>query len=373
MGQVRVGIAVVALVCSCVLIPDRACRADEVTVGRIAQVWAEREKRVKTCRVVWSEKATYPKGSRLLDMFAAPQDLPTTDLTIPATCSMLIDGHKSRYEYHGQRWSTKTRKLEPAEDIVTFDGARYGNTSLQSPILRNPQVVLKKASASPQSGLPLFLPIWLSVRASIAASEIPIEQFAPTGRKERINNRLCSEFSRNISGAVRELVFVDPDRDCQVTRYGYYMDDKLKIKLEISYQADPTLSWVPAAWDLILCNKTGAIESSTRCIVTEFVTNIEAVSSDFEPVLPVGARVIDLTSGKEMHSGILPSGERGKEIEYVPGQRMISYDTLMAQPPQRDWWQRTRWWILAGVVLLLGVGLAVWCGRSVFRSPPKQS
>lgn len=371
MRNFRGAVVAVAVGCSCVLIPDPECRADEVTVARIAQVWGERENRVKSCRVVWSEKATYPKGSRHLDMFAAPQDLPPMDVTIPATCTMLIDGRKSRYEYRGQMWSIKTRKLELAEDIVTFDGERSGNTSLSSPLIGNPQVVLNKASASPQSGLPLFLPIWLSVRATAAASEIPIERFSPTGRKEKITNRICSEFSRTISGSVREVVFVDTERDCQITRYAYYRDEKLKIRLEISYQTDPTLGWVPGDWDLVLCNKTGAIEMSTRCVVTEFVVNAPVAPPDFEPVLPIGARVIDLTSGKEMHSAILPSGEQGKEIEYVPGRGMIPYETLMAQPPQRGWWQRTGWWVLTGVGLLLAVGLGVWWVRRGVK--PKQS
>lgn len=359
--------AVVAVACVCVSLGP-VNGADEATVGRIAQIWAGREARAKSCRVVWSETVTYPKGSPYIAR-TDPKNAPTTDVSIPGTCKLLIAGDKSRYEYRGQMWSRKSHKLEPAEDIITFNGSRSANTVLQSPIIAAQQVTINKASESPQSRLPVLLPLWLSVKASIAAKEIPIEKFAATGRKEKINNRLCHEFARNISRTARERIFLDPERDYQLTRYGYYENNKLTIKLEVDYQPDPTLGWVPALWNFVLCNLKGTIMSSARCVVSAFETNVDAPASDFEPVLPIGARVWDLTSGKEMLSAILPSGEQGREIERVPGRPGPSYEELMAQPPQCGFWERIWPWIL-GASGLLVVGLIVWWVRRDRSSRP---
>ncbi len=368
MCKLRVGIVVVAAACLCALVPG-SIRGADLTPAQIAQAWAEREKKVKSCRVVWSEKATYPKGSPYVAPLADPKDVPTTDLTISATCKLIIEANKSRYEYQGQRWSPKTKKLEPAADIATFDGTRSARTTLQSPLIGNQQVIIQKETASPQGRLPLFLPIWLTIRPSVAQKRIPIEQFGATGRKEKINNRLRSEFTRNVPGG-REQVFIDPEGDYQVTRYvDYYTGDKPHIKLEISYRPDPILGWVPAAWDFVLCNNSGAIELSTRCTMTEFTVNLDIPESEFEPVLPIGARVVDVTSGKEIHSAVLPSGEQGRGIEYVPGQDIPLYETLMAQPPERQFWERAWPWVLAGAGLLLVVSLAAWRVRRGRRPP----
>jgi hypothetical protein len=206
------------------------------------------------------------------------------------------------------------------------------------------------------------MPVWLAARASIASRVLPVGRYAPTGRKERVDNRLCHEFSY-ASGTARDRILLDPERDYQVVRNTQHVNDKLWVKLEVTYQPEPTLGWVPAGWDLVVCNPDGAIGRSKRCVVTEFATNIEVPDSDFEPVLPVGARVIDLTTGKEMHSGVLPTGERGREIEFVPGRSELpALETLMAQPPQRGWWARAWPWVLAGGGLLV-VGVAAWRAR----------
>jgi membrane protein implicated in regulation of membrane protease activity len=365
MRQGYVAIIALVLACSGGLVPGLLGQAEEATAARVEQIWAEREKRVKAYRVVWSETTTYPRGSTFLNPRAAPEELPPADLTLKAACKMVIAGQKSRYEYDGEWWSTRSRGVGPAVKVVTFDGGRSANTILKSTLIDNPQVTLKKASVSPNNDLTEFLPIWLTARASVASRVLPIGAYRSTGRRDRVNNRICQEFSR-VSGAVRDQIFLDPERDYQVVRNTQYVNDKLWTKLEVTYQPEPTLGWVPATWDVVTCTPGGAIGVSKRCVVTEFVTNIDVPESDFEPVLPIGARVIDLTAGKEMHSAVLPTGERGREVEFVPGRSKVpSYETLMAQPPQRGFWARAWPWALAGGGLLVVgvVGVAVWRAR----------
>jgi hypothetical protein len=367
MRQIRIGIVVIA-VCSFALVLGPVRGADP-TPAQIAQAWAEREKKVKSCRVVWSEVTTYPKGSFYAAPRAKPEDAPTTDLTIPATCKLIIDASKSRHEYQGQRWSTTTHKLESDASIATFNGTKSARTTLQSPLIENQQVVIKKETVSPESGWPHLLPVWMTIRPSIAQKRIPIEQFVATGRKEKINNRLCSEFTQSVPDG-RKQVFIDIERDYQVTRYVDSWNDKLHIKVEISYRPDAVLGWVPATWDFVQCNRNGAIELSKRCTVSEFAVNADVPETEFEPVLPVGARVVDVTSGQEMHSAILPSGERGKEIEFVPGNSFPSYEELMAQPPERTWWEQVWLWVVVGTGVLLIAIVVAWRVRRG-QSPPQ--
>lgn len=332
-------------------------RAADVTPARIVQVWAEREKRIRTCRIQWSETETLPKGSTFVALREDPTKLPMTDLTLQAKCSLTLGEGKSRYEYRGQVWSTKTKGLAPLTRIVTFDGSRAGTSLLQSPLVGHPEVTIKKTSL-PGQPLPVLLPLWITARGSFAKSDLPIEQFRPSGRTAIIKGRKCVELDRDSSEQVREQVFIDPDQDYQVARYMYYNNGKLKIKLDISLQHDQDVGWIPASWDCLLCNRNGAIESSVRCTVTEFVANLEISSSDFDPVTPPGSRVVDLTSGREIHHAVLPSGEPGKAIEYAPGRGGIPYEELMAQPPQRS--QRLLMqWILGALTAGLFIVLLV--------------
>lgn len=362
MRQGRIGIVAAVLVCSGALLSSSGYGADETAAARVAQVWSAREQRVKSCRVTWSETRTYPKGTFFIDPQAPPDRLPPGDLTIKATCTLIIAGRKCRYEYQGEMWSTESRKVAPAADVTTFDGERSADTSLQSPLIEHPQVIIKKSSDPPGGRKSELLPIWLTVRPSVVAKILPIEEYLPTGRRETVNTRLCDEFTQTSSGKTREQVLLDPERGSQVVRCVTFANDKLWMKLDISYKTDPTLQWIPAAWELVVCNPTGGIGLSKRCVVTEFATNIDVADSDFQPVLPTGARVVDLTSGKEMHSGVLPTGERGKEIEFVPGKGMVPYETLMAQPPQSGLWSRVWPWALGGGGVVV-VGIAVWLAR----------
>ncbi|MCI0704046.1 MAG: hypothetical protein L0241_23555 [Planctomycetia bacterium] len=351
-----------------------ATAADEVTVERIAQTWAEREKRVPTCRFRWTQIETHPKGSSLYAIHAARGEaVPTTDLTIHATCTMTLDHEKIRFEYNGQTWSVTDRTLKPFVDVSTFDGTRSASTTLQSTVVDHPEVLIKNASTTPPAmRLPVFLPIWMTVRGSLMKKEIPIEQFQLSGRKLTIKNRLCHELTRKISTNTREQVFVDPGRDNQVTQYRYYHQEKPDMRLDIAYKTDSKLGWIPESWECVVCESTGAIMTSKRCTLTEFVANLEVSASDFEPVCPIGARVVDLTSGKEIHHAILLDGSKGRGIEYVPGSEAVSYDELIAQPPERSQLTKVMVWLVPVVVgvLLLTVGGLVWRAHRREPIPP---
>jgi hypothetical protein len=111
-----------------------------VTLETVLQGWRDRQDRVKSVRIQWTEHETVPQGS-LSDFFKhdSPQQLeamgirpgaiiPPRDATYDVACSVVLDGDKIRVERQDHQWSGQADGFVTLPFVSVFD-SKVGKTT----------------------------------------------------------------------------------------------------------------------------------------------------------------------------------------------------------------------------------------------------
>jgi len=304
------------------------------------KVWKGREEQIKTARIRWTWNETVTR-TMMESLHREGDRKPSVDLLRPGICTVKLDGQKMRYEYEGQTWSRTEGEMRPRAFIATFNGTSYAYSSLKNAVTDHPEVTITGERATREIQYVSLAPLWSSLRFSLLEkSAFSIMSFIPANRTTTIQGRECQEFvSPPQANGVQEHMFIDVGRENQMVRRTTQLSDGVAIlSIDIAYQPHSLIGWVPKSWEYVSRNVKGVTLTSGRCQVEELVINPDVQPEVFEPVLPPGARVVDVTSGREMHYGILPDGSKGKPLDGT--RRIVEYAELYPKPSSSIWLSR---------------------------------
>lgn len=354
---------------------EGTCRFAGITPEQVREVWAAREGKVKTARFEWTKREVIPKGSRSALMAGVVKDeriFPPVDTVLEGKCLLSIDAGKMRYEYDGSSWSSHKYRTAPLKHIMTYDGNEFKELISDSPIIDYPSAVVKKSAEGGGYRDRALRPLWLAARPIQSLDQgFPLLRYEATGRVVEVNGRKCNEFQMDdrTSKSIHRML-LDPERDHMLVRL-VVTEDKgvVSLRLDVEYQADSVLGWVPKKWEYISRTRTDQTITSVSCQLTSFTANLVLPADEFDAAFPPRTKVNDFTGEKERAYVILPDGRKTEPV--IREGKVVSYDELVTAGPEG----RTR---LLRIAMAVGAGvgivlLAVWIRgrrRSKTPSPP---
>lgn len=337
----------------------------------VAKAWAARQDKVKSFAVEWTEETVVPRGrvsrNRPVGSPDSPTDVPPRDFSYTSPRTLLMDGDKARLRYLLQHWWVSLNGPLTAEYDASFDGKTYTAATAYTPAgVTPPTGAIKRLDYHDDLSVPSSRPFMVVFRGGHPKYRVynPAE-YEATGRVVKVNGVACAELVReNRAQAFRSVLLVDPAREYLLVRTTWHERDKLSYQLDITYTADPVAGWVPATWEYLTNDPSGALFGSGRCKVTRCQINPELDATAMTCVPAPGTMMFDVTGPEQKKYVVQPDGSAGKKFHRSAS---ITYEQLSVAGPDDSgrWWLRGPW--LACAAAFAGsVGLLGW--RTVARA-----
>lgn len=314
--------------------------AEPVTLEAIGKKWQERQDKVKSAKVVWSEERTDTKGS-LSSMqppskYKSPvrQPSPQTDVTYTTPVTASFQGDSLSFGYTDQSWSPERNALKRSPRLCVFDG-RLSKTlySAGSGLSKSyPDGHIQQKPTHPDVRLPQLRPVLMCFRPKHPQYRAyDIEQFTIVGGTGLIGGRPCVELQRRTSAQRGEFVircWVDPKRDYVIVREMMIEDDHIEVQIDIDYDTHPVAGWQPVTWKIITNHapgQGGKMRNVTKVTLVSCDINTPISPKEFDIVFPKGTIVVDFPT-REWYI-VKPNGgkrtltkeEKGKPYEELVG------------------------------------------------------
>jgi hypothetical protein len=285
---------------------------------------------------------------------AAAEPNPPRDYEVDGVGTLTLGGAGLRYTSDLPVWNPMGRSLYRQQFESTFDGRL--ERSLRIPAFGEepyPMAIVKTAARSGAADLFHLLPLTVTVRGHHDQFFRGLPRFTVTGRTVPVNGRPCLELvadSRTYDR--REILLLDAERGYVVVRKTTLVGGKPTWQVDVSYDPDPLVGWLPQAWEYMI-RVGGKPYQGGRWAVAGYALN--EPDGGYDVTYPPGTRVIDTSGETEVQYAIRDDGVKGKEI---PTASIPTYEELLQPPPPRSY----RWGVVAVAIalLLLGVGAVVW-------------
>jgi hypothetical protein len=312
------------------------------TVQTILQAWGNRQEKVSGARFGLSLEETIHKGSvSLLSMQSkrgalSAEPNPARDYFVKGTGGVSVSGVQLRYFYDIPKWDPVAKSLYQQHYNDAFDGKSYKFFySPASGQQEHPIAGIRSVSRSESSLKFPILPVVFAFRGNHPQFFDKLPKFEVTGRTIAIGGRPCCELvQRSASYDRREVLYLDRERDYVTVRDAVLVNGQPSWQLDVTYNPDPTVGWVPASWEYIIRAGGNLVESGRR-IVTHYEINPSMDRSEFDVLFPPGTRVLDESSGHQVQYIIRENGDKGKEI---PGDSNPTYQDLEAAGARFNRW-----------------------------------
>jgi len=361
------------------------CQAQQPkpTLDQILEVWTARQDKIMSGRFQLDCQETKHKGSisfmdrearQALGMPPEPEPNPPRDYLVKGTSTVIFDGVNFRYAYDHQQWDPVGKRLYTEHFVDVFDGHLY--KLLIDPASGQqgyPSGNVRKARASESALSFPILPLVFTFRGNHPQFFQNLVKFHVTGKTTIVAGRPCIELVRDTGlPSQREFLYVDSNRDYLVLKEMIVLGGQPNWQLDISYESDATVGWVPKSWEYVIrVGNEHRLTNSARTIVTSYEVNSRRHDeNEFNLAFPPNTRVTDETSDQEMQYVIRENGERGTEI---PTRLNPSYEDLQKVEPRKSRWGFFTLWT---VVFALALGAWIWLrlrrkpvnGATVLRS-----
>ena len=352
--------------------------APAVTMDDIKKAWQERQDKVKTLKMSWTQRVTHPKGS-LTDALSAAvgkkftEPQPPRDLLLEGTCQFhLTDDGKYSLETKCESWSHLKQAPRPYHTRLFFDGRHHFSEQLPTEPGSNPTLVASKPKQV--SGelrtigtYPIF---WLFRGVDESFTERMLDQFEITGRYVTRLGRACLELveTSRIEGQTRSL-YLDRGRGWLPVSLVVRTGAAPTLQLDIEYQPEPVTGWYPASWSYSANRPNGQLRESVRFAVTECRINDAVAAPAFVPALAPGTHLIDFREGDEGTQTVVK--EDGSLGRTLPLRSQLTYDEVKAESAKPDavWRAVAIWACVAALVVSVGVACLLRWKRRTPSSP----
>lgn len=345
------------------------------SVDEIKQAWQKRQDPIKTLRVSWSEVNTLPKG--LIDQALpnanpkAPN--PPTDLRLPGRGMVSFDEQSLRAELTRSRWSVPHRKVMETEETNVFKEGKNTALLTKSTVVTHPSATIERRKKPADIMEYTFWPVTCFARGlSPTFAPFDLNDYELTGKRPTVAGRKCVELAHKTRTTnTTHFLELDAERGFLLLRYFTLTNERMTLRLDITYSPDPALGWVPKSWDYAATSETGMPIGSRQVTRADWETNPELGADTFVNPLPPGTLVHDSTGGDAVQYVVRDDGRSGPPV--LDADRP-NYDQLtdLARSAAR----RERWWLITGVVagalalIALAFTLSKRWRRQDIRRPP---
>jgi hypothetical protein len=349
----------VVLVALLLLVGESRAQNVDTSLEKILKAWKKREEKSVNARFEMACVRTIPKGSITLKAVGAgivqekPGDAvgdPPRDIISTGLSSVSLSGSKMRYSFDIPRWDSSKNALYDLHYVDAFDGEVF--KFLQNPTHPTqdyPSAVLTKATKTESALQFPIVPLIWAVRGDSKFFFDDLKSFEVTGRTLTIDERQCLELTHKVANNKFEFFFLDQARDYVVVRKTTHVDGKPTWQIDITYQPDKTVGWVPYKWEYVIrAGKDKVVVEAGRREVTKYTIGSSLGNDEFDIVFPPRTRVMDNTSGKSLQYIVQEDGSKGRTI---PSALTPSYEELQEPKGNSQMYIRYAGWGLIGVVL----------------------
>ncbi len=349
-------------------------QSGDITIDTILKSWKARQERVRSGKFDWIEKKTFTKGSvsrqrefmrKALRKSDPQQDsvVPPEDVTVDIPKTLCFDHNKIRYSYEGKDWSAKN-ELITTPYVSVFDGTTAviydgpgGHTSY-------PRGVILREKRNLDAGIVQNRAIIMMFRAlDPNASPYNARNLRILKQRVRLNDRTCVLVEeKGVAPNQTNLLWIDSERDCTITRFTTEIDGKLEFKLDVHYIHDRTHGWMPNGWHLVTVEIGDPVPRSSNSTIVNYTINSPLDAEGFQIIFPPGTLVSDQRTTPSTDYLVKAHGEKRK---IPPEDYPATYDQIVSSAPgqalqvsqsrPRHW----AWFLGLGSVLLLGLVVIV--------------
>jgi hypothetical protein len=276
--------------------------------------------------------------------------LPKDDQTVETVHRLVIDGDKLRAESERLNWDAKGNVYHQPVLMV----AAGGSTRMLFPSgdwpAEKPVGALLAPGEMPRTVGPNLRPILDHYRGT----HTPLGRLAPTGRREKIGQNDCVEYtSLGRTGGTK--YWFDPVADFSLVRQSQTIQDRPSRTVDIESTAEGPVCWVDTVFD-----RTGKVERKLTATVVAAKRNEPVPAERFVLPFPPGTYVQDESGDPAVRPTKYVIAADGTE---VPVEDEPAEDEPVAEPPEPIDWMPPA---ITGGGLVAGlVGLLVWSRRRV--------
>ena len=95
-----------------------------------------------------------------------------------------------------------------------------------------------------------------------------------------------------------QTLWVDAQYDYSVRRFLTTRGNVVRCKLDVDYQRDPDVGWVPKSWTIIRSYVDGSLLMSASSSVGEYRINPTLDAAEFQIEFPPGTYVVDTAANQ---------------------------------------------------------------------------
>ncbi|MCI0639872.1 MAG: hypothetical protein L0Y70_12415 [Gemmataceae bacterium] len=339
-GKRRRVIRIVATLAPLLLVPlvgTPAAAQAKHSKESIVKAWKDRDDRTRSAHFSWTEKQTDTRGviSTFWKLFnpALKEIIPPNDTTYTNMRSLAFERDKLRHENSSFAWSTKTNRYEPMSYLSVFDGEtckvldKYDKNAAKP----WPQAVIREEKQHVDATVAVLQPILMTYRSMTAGMcAWNLEDFILSRQTAVINKKVCLELNRRLAFVKLETkLWVDPARDFVIVRILTLDDNVVTNKIDVEYDQNAEMVWVPKEWEVTFNNPKGNLERTYKSRVTEYSINPTGASPHFDIDFPLGTAV---TNAKDNSRYIIRPDGSGKRM-IPPSDIGATYEQALATDP----------------------------------------
>lgn len=322
----------------------------------------ERQGKVNSVKFEFSMEQTIYKGSstarepNAFEKDASHEPNPDRDYIVKGKGGVAIRGSQMRYWYDRPQWDPVGKKLYDESYVDAFDGKRFLRLFIPaSGQAAYPLAQIRAVSESESAIQFPIAPIFLTFRGTQKQFRQSIDDYKLSNRITNVGSRPCVELIHGAASAQQQdVLYLDQERG-YIVRKAVLFNGQPLWQLDITYQPDAVVGWVPKSWEyLIRLSSEAQPNESARYTVTKYEINPSLEDSDFTLTFPPRSRVLDHSSGKQIQYVIQEGGEKGRAI---PLDQNPTYDELNQPAPR---FSRHLLLVVWGATLALAVGGFFW-------------
>ena len=277
----------VVLAAWCSTVSAQASAPADPSLDEISQAWARRQAIARTIRVAYRIHHTRHAWHS-----------EKTEETERAT-TVTLDGDRLSHVYDLMGPTRPEGMATHRHEVVTDTEYQAYIDRRTRPSVPDATTALitinKRADFVP--GLPDVHPLVLALRpASTKLSSIDVSQLRIAPKRGVIGGRACLilESTINAPPESHRTYWIEPSRDCIIVRSEAFWKGTLGRRIDIDYDHDPLLGWVPRAWSVVDLDDDGqTLQGTFQSSVGDLKFNVPIPATEFTIEQPDGAQLND--------------------------------------------------------------------------------
>jgi hypothetical protein len=284
----------------------------EPSLKTVADAWSRRQAKAKTVRVVWRNSKIVTGLKERLQAFGKSRQGQSRSSEPPAlsrstlekTASLCLDGDRFAYTYderNTEKVNTPGFKVSlPShyKSVLADVGFQTYTDSRSDPAVPDIESAVVTVEKPEDCDVPQFVdvrPLILALRPfSTKLSAIDLSTYRISPARGKIGDSSCLILEPNpSSNSGGKKFWVDPARDYIILRAVATQEGQAFVNIDINYDRDPVLGWVPKSWSVVQVGTTGNLKSTAQAGADQLSLNAPIPTEEFTVEKPNGALLND--------------------------------------------------------------------------------